>query len=343
MASNPKLSIPWKIKLHISTLAFGVDITRRSDGTVNRFLMSLFDVKSPPSNKPISGVTATDITVDKARNLWFRLYTPISDGDTSSTNTMPVIFYFHGGGFAYLSADSKPLDEFCYGLARLLSAIVVSVNYRLAPENRYPAQPEDCFDTVKFIDETTSILGFPSYANLKNCFLAGDSAGGNLVHHVMVKASQHKFRNVKLIGGILIQPYFGGEERTESEIRLSGKVPYVTMDRTDWMWKVYLPEGSDRDHPASNVFGPNSEYNSGQEIPIRIPPSVIFVGGFDPLIDWQKRYYEGLKKLGKEVNLIEYPNAFHTFYVYPELPEFSLFINDVKDFMQKQIVAAANN
>jgi acetyl esterase/lipase len=150
-------------------------------------------------------------------------------------------------------------------------------------------------------------------------------------HHVALRACEHKFLQLQVIGLIALQPFFGGEERTESETRLDG-APALNMERTDWFWKAILPEGSDRDHAAVNVFGPNSVDISGMEF----PATIMFVGGFDPLQDWQKKYYEGLKRSGKEVCLIEYPNAIHSFYGFPELPESSLMIKEVRDFMQKQ-------
>lgn len=236
-----------------------------------------------------------------------------------------------------MSASSKPYDDFCRRLARDLSAFVISVNYRLSPENPYPVPIEDCFDALKFID-TADIEGFSSTADLKRCFLAGDSAGGNLVHHVAVIASEHGFSKVKLIGNISIQPFFGGEERTESELRLT-RAPFITTERTDWMWKAFLPKGANRDHPAANVFGPNSGDLSG----INFPATIVFVGGYDALKDWQKRYYEGLRRNGKEAYLVEYENGFHTFYAYPEVPESGLFMEQVKDFMQKQSESGLSN
>uniref|UniRef100_A0A2C9U2I2 Alpha/beta hydrolase fold-3 domain-containing protein n=1 Tax=Manihot esculenta TaxID=3983 RepID=A0A2C9U2I2_MANES len=322
--------LPWKLNISISAFSFTFDVTRRSNGTANRFLMSFFDLRTSPSKKPSNGVKTTDITIDKSRNLWFRLYTPVNTGDgAAAVGNLPVIFFFHGGGFVFMAPSSKPYDEFCYGLARELSAIVISVNYRLAPEHRYPSQYEDGFDALKFVD-TAIIEGFSG--NLRQCFLAGDSAGGNLVHHLAVKASEHDFSNLKLIGNILIQPFFGGEERTESELRLT-RAPFVTMERSDWMWKAFLPEGSNRDHPAANVFGPNSVDISG----VKLPATIIFVGGFDPLQDWQKRYCDGLKKYGKEASLVEFAKTFHSFYAFPELPEFSMLMKEMKDFMRKQV------
>ncbi|XP_065874721.1 probable carboxylesterase 18, partial [Euphorbia lathyris] len=271
------------------------NITRRADGSVNRRLMSFFDRQSSPSNKPINGVKSTDITIDKSRDLWFRLFTPTA-GTTSNHSSLLVILFFHGGGFSYLSPSLKPYDDFCRRLARELSTFVISVNYLLAPEHRYPAQIEDCFDTLKFID-TAEIEGFSSNADLNWCFMAG----GSLVHHVTVKASGYEFSKLNLIGNIAIQPFFGGEERTESELRLT-KAPFVNTERSDWMWKAFLSKGSNRDHPATNVMRADSVDISG----IKFPATIVVVGGFDALVDWQRRYYDWLKKNGKEAYLIEY-------------------------------------
>lgn len=163
---------------------------------------------------------------------------------------------------------------------------------------------------------------------MSKCFLAGDSAGANLAHHVVVRACQERFRVVNVTGLVSIQPFFGGEERTESEMRLA-RAPFVSIARTDWLWKVFLPDGANRDHEAANVSGPNAIDMSGMEY----PATVVFVGGFDPLQDWQRRYYDWLKKSGKEARLIEYPTMIHAFYLFPELPESSQLIGQVKDFV----------
>ena len=81
------------------------------------------------------------------------------------------------------------------------------------------------------------------------------------------------------------------------------------------------------------MSGPNSEDLSG----LYYPDTLLFVGGFDPLQDWQKKYYEWLKKSGKNAQLIEYPSSIHAFYMFPELPESSQLISQVKDFVTKKI------
>ncbi|XP_062019183.1 probable carboxylesterase 18 [Rosa rugosa] len=281
--------------------------------------------KPSPLTKPHKNLKSSDVVVP-SRNLWFRLYTPTA----TPTTKLLIIVFFHGGGFVFMSAASKPYDDFCQRLARELPAVVVSVNYRLAPEHRYPCQYDDGFDVLKFIDDSQSSL-FEG-ANLGQCFLAGDSAGGNIAHHVAIRASGHEFRELQVVGMLAIQPFFGGEERTESETRLKS-VPLVNIERTDWMWKAFSPEGSDRDHPVVNVFGPNAVDISG----VDFPATIVVVGGFDPLQDWQKRYYEGLKKRGKQAELVVFPNAIHTFYAYPELDDSSVFISRVRDFVQNAI------
>ncbi|KAJ1417301.1 Lipase, GDXG, putative histidine active site [Sesbania bispinosa] len=327
---SSKPILPWKTRISISFVSALTDASRRSNGTVNRRLLNFLDRKSQPNVTPVNGVSTKDVTVDADRNIWFRLYTPTATVSGGENVSLPVIVFFHGGGFAYLSPASFAYDAVCRRFCRKIPAIVVSVNYRLCPEYRYPSQYDDGEAVLRYLDENRSAL--PENADVSKCFLAGDSAGANLCHHVAVRACRAGFRSVRVIGLVSIQPFFGGEERTESEIRLEGS-PLVSVTRTDWLWKAFLPDGSDRDHGASNVSGPNAEDLSGLDY----PDTLVFVGEFDPLQDWQRRYYEWLRKSGKEAQLIEYPNMIHAFYCFPDLPESSQLISQVKDFITKKI------
>ena len=321
--SSPVL--PWKTKFVLSVLSAVTDFARRDDGTINRRLLSFLNFRAPPNSTPVNGVKTSDVTVDPSRNLWFRLFEPTEVPGRGEK--LPVIVFFHGGGFAYLSAYSKAYDAVCRRFARKIPAIVASVNYRLSPEHRCPAQYDDGFDVLKYLDSQP-----PANSDLSMCFLVGDSAGANLAHNLTVRACETTtFREVKVVGLVPIQPFFGGEERTESERRLEGS-PLVSMRRTDCMWKVFLPEGADRDHEAANVSGPRGRESSEVEF----PATMVFIGGFDPLQDWQRRYCEWLKRSGKEVRVLEYGSAIHAFYVFPELPEASLLFAEVKNFVEKQ-------
>ncbi|KAH7833097.1 hypothetical protein Vadar_003143 [Vaccinium darrowii] len=330
-------SLPWKTRIALSVLTTVTDAARRRDGTINRRFLKLINFTSPPNPNPINGVNSSDVVVDPSRNLWFRIFVPTA---TTATQPLPVIVFFHGGGFAYLAPDAKAYDAVCRRFARKISSVVVSVNYRLAPEYRYPAQYDDGFDVLKFLDERKSQV-LPENADLSCCFLAGDSAGANLAHHVAKRASESAFTQLKVIGLVAIQPFFGGEERTDSEKRLS---LVVSMDRTDWLWKAFLPptEAAEfgRDHPAINVSGPRAADISAL---YGFPATLVFVGGLDALQDWQRRYYEWLKSSGKEAYLMEYPNMFHAFYIFPEVPESGELITQVKEFVHKQCQVAGRD
>ncbi|KAF2297262.1 hypothetical protein GH714_020233 [Hevea brasiliensis] len=282
-------NIPWKARIPLFIFSTAVSASCRPNFTVNRRLWSFFDFKVPASQTPQNGVKTSDIIIDASRDLWFRLYVPSSASNTTSS---PTIIYMHGGGFCFFTADSIATEMCCQRLASELEAIIVSVNYRLAPEHRFPCQYEDCFDILKFIDENFGCLP--------------PSADPN-------------------------QSIFRGEERTESEIRLVG-TPVLNVKLADWFWKAFLPDGSDRDHPAANVFGPKSDNISG----VKFPAMLLVIGGFDTLQDWQRKYYQWMKKEGKQVYLVEYPNAIHGFCGFPDLPEYSLFFKEMKDFVKKQ-------
>ncbi|QCD95042.1 probable carboxylesterase 18 [Vigna unguiculata] len=327
--ATTKLTLPWKVRLSIFVLSALSDASRRSNGTFNRRIFNLVDRKAPPNPNVVNGVYSSDVTVDPSRNLWFRLFIP-SISSAVSAASLPVFVYFHGGAFTFFNAASIPIDAFCRLFCRSLNAVVVSVDYRLTPEHRYPSQYDDGHDVLKFLDQNSTVL--PSIADVSKCFLAGDSAGANLAHHVAVRVCEDKLRTVKIIGLVSVQPYFGGEERTGSELRLN-RVPVLSLKMTDWHWKVFLPNGSDRDHGAANVSGPNTVDISGLDY----PNTIVFLGGLDLLRDWQMKYYEWLRKSGKGAELVDYPNAFHGFYLFPELPLARLFFSRLKEFVTKQI------
>ncbi|PIN03666.1 Carboxylesterase [Handroanthus impetiginosus] len=153
-----------------------LNITVNPDGTVKRDP----EVRNPPNPDPnsTSSVLSKDITLDPNKNTWLRLYIP----KPPPTAKLPLIFYYHGGGFVFCNADSSIFDVFCKGLVESLGAIVISLDYRLAPEYRLPAAYEDAVDGFFWVKNTKD-KWITEYADLNNCFLCGTSAGGNLAYH----------------------------------------------------------------------------------------------------------------------------------------------------------------
>ncbi|KAM7259581.1 hypothetical protein ACFE04_015322 [Oxalis oulophora] len=336
MTSSPEKStpsIPWKTRLSIKVISTLTDVMCSKNGTVKRGVFNYLDLKSSAKPKPYFSVSSTDVTVDSTRNLWFRLFTPHISTTTNTNQSLPILIFFHGGGFMFLSAASIAYDFVCRRFAKKLPAYVLSVDYRLAPEFRCPAQYDDGFDVLKFIDDPNNRILLPENVDLSKCFLVGDSAGANIAHHVAVRACKADFKSVRVAGLVSIQPFFGGEERTQAEKRLVRGPLLVSVPRTDFCWKLLLPEGANRDHASVNVSGLNAEDLSGLDF----PDTVVIVAGFDPLQDWQRKYYQWLKKSGKRVKLIEYPNMVHAFYIFPNLRESGQLIAQVKDFVTERM------
>ena len=117
------------------------------------------------------------------------------------------------------------------------------------------------------------------YESLINHYTNKSKNGGNIVHNVALRAVES---GIDVLGNILLNPMFGGQERTESEKRLDGKY-FVTLQDRDWYWRAFLPEGEDRDHPACNPFGPRGNNLEA----IKFPKSLVVVAGLDLIQDWQ--------------------------------------------------------
>lgn len=108
--------------------------------------------------------------------------------------------------------------------------------------------------------------------------------------------------------------------------------PVLSLSMCDFFWKAFLPTGSNQDHPRTNIFGPKSKDVSGLEL---FPPTLVVVGGLDILQDWGRKYCDGLRRSGKEVELVEYPNVTHGFYGAPELSEYKMLVEKIGEFVQR--------
>ena len=119
-------------------------------------VLSTLSTTSPLLMKHLLKVSY-DITIDPDRKLWFRVFVP----DVTIDTTLPVIVYYHGGGFVFFSPNSSFYDELGRRLASSIPAFVISANYRLTPENQYPSQYDDGIDVLKFLDEDKSRKNLP--------------------------------------------------------------------------------------------------------------------------------------------------------------------------------------
>ncbi|KAL6657074.1 hypothetical protein ACP70R_004854 [Stipagrostis hirtigluma subsp. patula] len=322
--------LPWTVRVQLAALG----VAHRPDGSVRRLLFSLGDLRAAASPRPdASGVRSADVTVDASRGLRARVFSPAAGGGEGAA-PLPVVVYFHGGGFVLFSAASRPYDALCRRICRELRAVVVSVDYRLAPEHRFPAAYDDGVAALRYLDANALPADVaPVPVDLSSCFVAGDSAGGNIAHHVAQRwasmAAASPPAALRLAGVILIQPFFGGEERTPAEVALDRASTSLSVARTDHFWREFLPEGATRDHAAARVCG------DGVEVAEAFPPALVVVGGFDLLKDWQARYVEALREKGKPVRVVEYPDAIHGFHAFPELADSGKLLQEMKLFVDE--------
>ncbi|KAM7272696.1 hypothetical protein ACFE04_027359 [Oxalis oulophora] len=311
--------VPLNTWVLISNFKLAYNLLRRPDGTFNRHLAEFLDRKVPANANPVDGVFSFDVIIDPTTSLLSRIYRPASVSEPqpsltelqkpiteSSDEIVPVIIFFHGGSFAHSSCNSAIYDTLCRRLVGICKAVVVSVNYRRAPENRYPCAYDDGWTALKWVNSRSWLQSKDSKVHI---YLAGDSSGGNIVHNVSLRGVESE---IKILGNILLNPMFGGEERAMSEERLDGKY-FVTIQDRDWYWRAFLPEGEDRDHPACNPFGPKGKSLDG----IDFPKSLVVVASLDLIQDRQLAYVEGLEKAGHKVKLLHLEQATIGFYLLP--------------------------
>lgn len=317
-----------------------VGMVRHSDGSITRL--------QPPTVLPINTfddlsqlVVTKDIAINSSKNTWARVILPRGLlHSTTTTPKLPLAIYFHGGGFIVATVDT-PIFQGLYALiASEIPAIVVSIEYRQAPENRLPAAYDDCMEALHWIKNKPDEL-LANYADFSKCFLMGTSAGGNIVYHLGLNAaaSWDILKPLEIKGLILNQPFFGGTERTQSEVRLANDKILPTIV-TDIMWNLGLPEGADRDHEYSNpMVGIESNPNLFDQVKLLGWKMLVTGCDGDPLIDRQMNLVKGLKELGVQVVASFTQGGYHGSEVIDHLKakEFSIL---VKEFISEELLCA---
>ncbi|XP_062231348.1 gibberellin receptor GID1-like [Phragmites australis] len=345
-----KTVVPLNTWVLISNFKVSYNMLRRPDGTFDRGLAEFLDRRVPPNARPVECVSSFDHVIDSSVGLEVRIYRAVANNGAGagagaegaaavtlpildfltgapSPDPFPVILFFHGGSFAHSSSSTAIYDHLCRRFVKLSKGVVVSVNYRRAPEHRYPCAYDDGWTALKWaLSQPCLRSGEDSRLRV---FLSGDSSGGNIAHHVAVRAADE---GIKICGNILLNAMFGGRERTDSEQRLDGKY-FVTLQDRDWYWKAYLPEDADRDHPACNPFGPNGRRLKG----LPFTKSLIIVSGLDLTCDRQLAYAEGLREDDLDVKLVYREKATVGFYLLPNTDHYHEVMEEISDFLKANL------
>ncbi|KAJ6732352.1 CARBOXYLESTERASE 13-RELATED [Salix purpurea] len=295
-----------------------------SDGSVKRFASETV----PDSAGSYSdGFKFKDVVIDSSKPITARLFVP--DAQEGSVSQLPVVVYFHGGGFCMCSTTWLGFHHFLGDFSVASQSIVLSVDYRLAPENRLPVAYDDCFRSLEWLSNNVSSEPWLKQADLSRVFLSGDSAGGNITHQVAIRAVRSKTSQVEIKGLMSIHPYFGSEKRTKKEMS-EGAGGDVAMN--DMFWGLSIPEGSDRDY-----FGCNFEMQDVSAAEWSVFPAVaVYVAGLDFLNERGVMYAQFLAMKGvKEVTVVESEGQNHIFHVfYPKSEATRVLQQQMSEFMK---------
>ena len=218
-----------------------------------------------------------------------RVYRP------SLADRLPAVMFFHGGGFVLCGLDSH--DRECRSLANQSGCVVIAVDYRLAPEHRYPAAAEDCYAATRYVADHADEFGIDA-GRIAVC---GDSAGGNLAAVVALMARD---RGLSLRYQVLVYPLTDFTDDSPSIREFNGV--FLSVEQMDWFADSYVPRAADRLQPyaspllASDLRG--------------LPPAYVITAECDMLRDQGEAYVRKLREAGVSVESKRYDGMIHPFF-----------------------------
>ncbi len=216
----------------------------------------------------------------------------------SSNETLPVVMYFHGGG--WVLGDFETHERLLRELANGAYAAIVFVNYTRSPEAKYPIPIEEAYAATKWIAENGQTLNLDS----SNIAVAGDSVGGNMATAVAILARDRKVPSI--VFQLLFYPVTDANFDTAS-YTLYQDGYFLTRDAMKWFWGNYLSNDTDRKEPTVSPLQASLEQLRG------LPPALIIVGENDVLRDEGEAYAHKLMQAGVPVTATRYLGTIHDF------------------------------
>ncbi|KAH0713695.1 hypothetical protein KY285_009156 [Solanum tuberosum] len=282
-----------------------------------------------------------DRNKDGKENLYLRLYKPITTKCITNKQQLPIIYFFHGGGFCVGSRTWPNCHNCCLRLSSELKALIIAPDYRLAPEYRLPAAMDDAFASIKWLqhqalsNKITYDADDDSWINhdYDRVYVIGDSSGGNIAHHLALRfgVGSPELAPVRVRGYVLMAPFFGGSVRTKSEEEGPDE-PFLNMQILDRFWRLSLPIGATADHPLANPFGPLSPKLESK----KLDPLLVIVGGNELLKDRVEDYANKMKELNKDVHYFEFEEMQHGFFTNDPFSQVAnMVLQEIKYFMCK--------
>ncbi|WP_280511600.1 alpha/beta hydrolase [Nocardia farcinica] len=250
--------------------------------------------RAPLTRQPDMRTARDHVIPGPGGDLTVRVYVPHGDA------LRPVVVFAHGGGFVFCDLDSH--DEFCRSTAQAVDAVVVSVDYRRAPEHPGPAAMEDLYAAVTWVHRHAGEFG----GDPERIAVAGDSAGGNLAATVSLAARDRG--GPPIAAQVLIYPVIDDDFDTES-YRRYGAGYYNTTEAMRWYWQQYAPHGTDSPY----LVPTRADSLAG------LPPAVVVTAELDPPCSAGEDYARRLAAAGVPVTAHRFDGLFHGFLTFPKL------------------------
>lgn len=268
-----------------------------------------------------NGVETRDVAT--AQGLSLRLYTPGGAGEP-----LPVLLYLHGGG--WVNGSIATHDPFCRLLSESAGVMVASVEYRVAPENRFPAAVEDTVAAYQWaVEEAAEWGGDPARLGL-----GGDSAGANLAavaaHRLCVAARPRSLRALLLLYPVTDSPDAGHRSWTENATGYG-----LEAGGMRWYWEQYAPGDAAKDPDAAPL--------QADEVP-GLPPTLVMTAEYDVLRDEGIAYAQKLEAAGVAVTHLHAPDMHHNFPVHPgtvmRFPQSEMALRQMADWLRETFAEA---
>uniref|UniRef100_A0A2N9HNC9 Alpha/beta hydrolase fold-3 domain-containing protein n=1 Tax=Fagus sylvatica TaxID=28930 RepID=A0A2N9HNC9_FAGSY len=282
------------------------------DGRVERLLGT---ETIPPTTDPLTGVQAKDITISLETGVSARLFLPKI---TNSTHKLPLLIYIHGGAFCIESPFSPQYHNHLNSLIAQANVVAVSIHYRRAPEHPLPIAYDDTWAAMQWAISHRKADGPEAWLNdhvdFDRIFLAGDSAGATIAHNMARRVGVDGLLGVKIIGIVLVHPYFGNKEAS----KLLDLI-FPTLTGTDDL----------RIYPAGD----------SQLSRLGCSRVLVFVAEKDGLKDRGWTYCEVLKKSGWNgvVEIVETEGEDHVFHLFnPNCERAEALVKQMASFMNQE-------
>lgn len=258
-----------------------------------------------------------------AGTLPLRIYTP-----TASTTALPIILYFHGGGWVLGDLDSH--DNLCRTLAASTDAIVVAVDYRLAPESIFPAALDDANTALRWVVANAASFNGDS----TRIAVAGDSAGGNLAAALSLLTRDQQ--GPPIAAQVLIYPAVDLSNLDRPSTVQFATGLFLTRARMAWFIDQYVPDKSTRNNPlVSPLLASDLQ---------QLPPALVITAEFDPLRDEGEAYATALAQAGVDTRQQRFAGVIHGFASMDRwFPEAQQATELIADFLREQFNSPASS